>query len=634
MVYLGKRRQKKLSKKEAKAQKKQEVRDLELTNNQQSTTENRQQTGDNQQEKKEKTEVEIPKVLTVKEFANRLELPVTDVMKKLIDNGVMASINESIDYETATIIGDELGFDIKCKQEKKQKEEERSNLKPRPPIVVVLGHVDHGKTTLLDAIRKTNIVGGESGGITQHIGAYQVKTKNKKSKTKSEERIITFLDTPGHEAFSAMRAHGANITDIAILVVAADDGVKPQTKEAISHAKAAEIPIIVAINKIDKPEANIEKVERELADLGLNPEKWGGDTVMVPVSAKTEKGIDDLLEMVLLTADLIEPKAEYSGKMEGVVIESHMQAGLGPVATVLIRHGKLKTGDILIFGKIIIGKIKSIEDFLGKKISDASPAMPVKISGLTGVPNFGDRVYQVENEREAKNIINMAQIKNKQFGIYEVAEAIKAGILAELPIILKVDAQGSLEAIKNTLEQLGNRKVKVKIISAGIGGITESDVNMAVSGEHKALIIGFRVVVPVSIKKIAEEKGIKISNYDIIYRLIEDIQAALTGILKPEKETIILGKLEVLKVFYSITDRKVFGGKVIDGKIVDGERVNIYHSGEIIDHGKIISLEESQIKAKEVKKGHECGLAISTKRKIKVGDLIEVFKEEEKKMEL
>lgn len=642
MVYLGKRRGKKLSKKEAKAQKKaSEFRikneELRIKNDDQKPEILHSAQNDNQD--KTKKEVEIPKIITVKEFAKRLDLAVTDVIKVLMDNGVMASINESIDYETAAIIGDELGFEIKCKEEKKKKETAaRENLKARPPIVVVLGHVDHGKTTLLDAIRKTHVVASESGGITQHIGAYQIQLKTQNSKlkaaTRNKKQSITFLDTPGHEAFSAMRAHGANITDIAILVVAADDGVKPQTKEAISHAKAAGVPIIVAINKIDKPEANIEKVERELAELGLNPEKWGGDTIMVPVSAKTKTGIDRLLEMILMTTELREPKAEYNGNVEGVVIESHMQAGLGPVVTILIQHGTLKIGQVLIIGDKVHGKIKSMEDYRGKKLDQATPSMPVKISGFSDVPNFGETVYQVENEKKARNIINVTKIKTKQFGIREISEAVKSGELTELPIILKVDTKGSLEAIKNTLEQLGNQKVKVNIISAAIGGITESDINMAISGEHKALIIGFRVSIPLQIRKIAEEQGIKISSYDIIYRLTEDIQAALSGLLKPEIITIILGKLEVLKVFHSINSRKVIGGRVVEGKIVNGERVNIYHSGEILAEGKIISLEKNKEKTKEVAKGHECGLAISTKTKIKEGDLIEVYTKEEEKVGL
>lgn len=642
MVYLGKIKRKRISKKEEKALKKQ-ASILGMVNN------NHLADSEHQQEpNKEKKIIKIPKALTVKEFSDKLEIPVTKVITCLMKNGVMASINESIDYETAMIVGDELGFDVKCEDEKKKETRERTNQKPRPLIVVVLGHVDHGKTTLLDSIRKTDIVSGESGGITQHIGAYQVKIRNpkleiqnKKVKLKNkiindlqQEDTVTFLDTPGHEAFSVMRAHGANITDLAILVVAADDGVKPQTKEAISHARAAGIPIIVAINKIDKPGADIEKVERELAEMGLNPEKWGGDTVMVPVSAKTKNGIDDLLEAIMINAELIGPKAQYQESVEGVVIESHIQSGLGPVATVLVKHGTLKIGDFLVIGDWVYGKVKSMEDFRGKKILQAYPSMPVKISGLTNVPEFGDIVKQVFDERTAKNMTNVKKRKTKLYGIHEISEAVRSGELTKLPIILKTDVQGSLKAITGTLEQLGNEKVKVNLILADVGAINESDINMAVSGNNKALIIGFRVPIPMTIKKIAEEKGIKIANYDIIYRLTEDIQAALSGMLKPEIEKVIVGKLEVLKVFHLTTDRKVIGGKVIDGKIIDKERIDIYHSGEIIGQGKINSLEKDKAKIKEVKRGHECGLVVSTKTKIKPGDLIEVFKEEERKIEL
>jgi len=568
----------------------------------------------------EKKIVEIPNIITVREYSAVLNLPVTKVIAELMKNGVMASINESIDFETATIIGDELGFEIKEKALYKKEIIEKGTknnkkLKIRPPVVVVMGHVDHGKTTLLDTIRKTEVAAKESGGITQHVGAYQVNWKNKDKKTRS----ITFLDTPGHEAFSTMRAHGASATDIAILVVAADDGVKPQTKEAISHAKAANIPIVVAINKIDKPEADPERVKRELSDLDLIPEEWGGKTIMVPISAKNGKNINELLDIVIMVADLDEIKADYQKNADGVVIESHMQSGIGPIATLLVKNGILKTGQVVITGESY-GKIRFMEDFQGRRITEAKPSQPVRIAGLHDVSNSGDIFEVVDSERTAKNRIASKIIKIKRFGLSEISEEIREGKLKELNIIIKADVQGSLEAIVNSLTSIGTNEIKVKILSASVGNISESDVNLALAS--KALIIGFKVATALPVKKLADEKGVKISNYDIIYNLIDDITAALEGMIEPETKEEIVGKLEVLKVFYSAKNTKIVGGKVIDGKLLSGLKVHLLHSGESNGDGKIISLKLEQNPVSEVLKGFECGVQIDSHSMLKPKDVI------------
>lgn len=615
MVYLGRNKRVKLSKKQSKALKKKQPTtnvDLDAIFAQKKA-----------ETKKDKGTLIIPKIITVRKFAEILNEPITKVIEKLMANGIMASINESIDFETAAIVADEFGAIAKLETQDKQTTKlDHTNLQSRPPVVVVLGHVDHGKTTLLDAIRHTDIVSTESGGITQHIGAYQVQWKDKKDKLTP----ITFLDTPGHEAFSAMRAHGANITDIAILVVAADDGVKPQTKEAISHIKSANVPVIVAINKIDKPGADPDRVKRQLADLGLNPEEWGGNTIMVGISAKQKMNIDTLLDMVILLADMQDLKSQFDGKVEGVVIESHMQSGVGPVATILINHGTLKKSDAIVIGDHVAGKIKIMENYLGKRINEATPAMPVKIAGLSNVPNFGDRLIQVDNEREAKSIVATNTAKTKSFGIYEASEAIKAGNLKELSIILKTDTQGSLEAIKNTIEQFSTNKVKVKVISSGIGAITENDINMAIAS--KALIMGFKVQIPEPVNQAAKEKQIQIKQYDIIYRLIEDVQAVLEGLVEPEVHEIQLGKLSVIKIFHKIAERKLIGGKITDGKLVEGEKVRILRNNQNVGEGKLSTIQIGPDRVNEAEKGTECGIAISTKTSIKPKDIIIQFKEE------
>lgn len=611
MVYLGKNKRIKISKKQAKAQKKQDAIYIKKIS----------ENSDNSEEIKVSGTFMIPKIITVRKFAQILQIPVTKIIEKLIANGIMASINESIDFDTASIIADDFGATLKLdEKENKQKKVKYSNLKTRPAVVVVLGHVDHGKTSILDAIRKSDVASGESGGITQHIGAYQVNWKDKQNKITP----ITFLDTPGHEAFSTMRAHGANITDIAILVVAADDGVKPQTKEAISHIKSANIPVIVAINKIDKPEANIERVKKELGDHDLVAEEWGGDTPMIEVSAKNKIGIDKLLDTLLFNINMHDFKSQYDIPLEAVVIESHMQEGLGPVATILIKHGVLKKQDFLVIGDKTVCKTKIMEDYLGNKILKATPGMPVKIAGLSAVPNFADKVLQVSTEREAKNIVNKSIAKSNIFNIFQASEDIKAGKLTKLNIILKTDTQGSLEAIKNTLEQLSTDKVKIKIIFSGVGSITDNDLSFA-SGNN-TLLLGFKVKIDDQIAKLAKTKKIAIKSYDIIYRLIEDVQSVLSGMVEPEKQEVIIGKAQVIKIFYKTSDKKLVGAKIIDGKFVSNEKIKILHSSEIIGEGKVTSLQIEKEKKTQITKGFECGISISSKIIIKPGDILQQYK--------
>ena len=613
----------------------------------------------------EKKIVETPSVLTVREFAETLNLPVTDIISKLVQNGVMATINESIDFDTMSIIGDELGFKIEETRDKKQDtntEIIKKNLKPRPPVVTVMGHVDHGKTKLLDAIRHTDVVAGESGGITQHIGAYQVEVRLGGPKSRvgkadrgiprpirhvqghSEEieerqarddfakyRKITFLDTPGHEAFSAMRAHGANITDVVVLVVAANDGVKPQTIEAINHAKAASVPIVVAINKIDLPDADIDKVKRQLADQKLNPEEWGGDTPMVAVSAKQIQNIDELLEMILLVADLKELKADSGIPASGVVIESHMQAGMGPVATVLVQEGTLKKDDPIVIGQTF-GKVRIMENYLGKRITEAGPSTPVRIAGLQDVPNFGNRVLAVSSEKEAKDLTAVKTIKRKVLSITEFSQDIKEGKIKELKLILKADVAGSLEAIKKSLNDLSTTEVKINIIHEGVGDISESDINMALASQ--ALVIGFRVKADADVMNLARRENVKIQIYDIIYQLIDDLTAALSGLLEPEIVEIELGRLSILAVFKVTKKEQIVGGKVTTGKIENGCDVRIVRDKDTIGEGKITGLQQNKKDVSECAENFECGLKVETQTKIKIGDSLECYKKEERTRKL
>lgn len=575
--------------------------------------------------------IEVPHVVPVRRLAELLGVPVTKIIQILVGYGVRATINESIDFDTAAIVADELGFTIQAPaaiQEQEEADQESGNLVSRPPVVTVMGHVDHGKTKLLDTIRRTNVVATESGGITQHIGAYQVEVKDDKGKT----RQITFLDTPGHEAFSAMRAHGANITDIVILVVAADDGVKPQTLEAVSHAKAANVPIIVAITKVDKPEADIERTKRQLTDIDLLPEEWGGKTVVVPVSSMTNQGIPELLEMILLTADVVNLTAPIDGKPTGVVIESHLAPGQGPVATVLVQRGTLKVGDVLSF-QTTYAKIRSMENHLGKRQMQALPSTPVRIAGLKAVPEFGEMFKAVENEKVARELTEKAVIARnvhsvKGFGLTDVSEAIASGKLKELNVIIKADTQGSLEAIRNSVLELSTADVAIKIIHEGVGDVSESDVNMAVASH--ALVVSFRVHVPPAIRKYAGQKGVKISSYDIIYQLIDDLFDALAGLLEPELVDVELGKLEILKVFKAVKTGGIIGGRVVSGVIEKGSQARIVRAGEQVGTAKITRVQREQSVVDKVEAGTECGLLVDASVLPKEGDILELFKQEER----
>ncbi len=631
---MARRKVRKLSKKEAKAQEKQ-------------TAENQQQTAEKEAVSREpdavKQSVEVASVLTVREFAEQLSIPVTQVIGTLIKNGVMATINELIDFDTMVIIGDELGYEVTLKPEThstegkafNQKTETmgkvKKNLKPRPPVVTVMGHVDHGKTKLLDAIRSTDVVATESGGITQHIGAYQIKVNppagGKKVKSKSGERTITFLDTPGHKAFSAMRAHGANITDVVILVVAANDGVKPQTIEAANHAKEANVPIVVAINKADLPDSDIEKVKRQLADIELLAEEWGGKTPIVEVSAKENKNIEELLEVVLLVADLKDLKADPTQLASGVVIESHMQAGMGPIATVLVQEGTLKIGDPVIIGDTY-GKIRIMQNYLGKKIIEAGPSMPVRIAGLQDLPDFGNRFLIADSEKIAREMTKTKTIKRKVISITDISKDAKEGKLKELKIVLKADVAGSLEAIKTSLKNISSNDVKIKIIHKGVGDLSESDINMAIASE--ALVLGFRVKASTEVMNLARRENIKISIYEMIYQLIDDISAALSGLLEPEIVDVELGRLQILAIFKQTKNERIIGGKVTSGKFVADGQVRIVREKETIGEGKIINLQQSMKDVSEVAEGFECGLKVETQTKILVSDILECFKKEEK----
>ncbi len=575
--------------------------------------------------------IEVPQVVPVRRLSELLGVPVTKVIQVLIGYGVRATINESIDYETAAVVADELGFTVQLSAAAKADTEEQTDSgakrSSRAPVVTVMGHVDHGKTTLLDAIRRTHVVDTESGGITQHIGAYQVEVKGEKGKN----RLVTFLDTPGHEAFSAMRAHGANITDIVVLVVAADDGVKPQTLEAVSHARAANVPIIVAMTKVDKPEADVERTKRQLADIELLPEEWGGKTVIIPVSGKTGQGIQELLEMILLTADVNEYTAALETSPTGVVIESHLAPGLGPVATVLVQRGTLKTGMVVVF-QSTYGKIRSMENHLGKRIAEAVPSTPVRIAGLRSVPEFGEIFKVVESDKVAREMVETTSIKNirsvKSIGLGELSEEIAEGKLKELTVIVKADAQGSLEAIRNSLLELSSSEVAIKIIHEGVGDVSESDVNMALASG--ALILGFRVPVPPAVRKFATQRNVKISNYDIIYQLIDDLFDALSGLLEPELVEVDLGKLEVLKVFKSSRTAGIIGGRVLDGGVERQASAHILRGDEVVGGAKVIRVQREQSVVDRVEAGTECGISVDTTVTIKPGDILKFYKQEER----
>lgn len=583
-----------------------------------------------EQEFAENTILEIGETITVKELADMLKKPYADVIKNLMFLGIMAAVNQEIDYNTAEKLCEK--YEIMCEKKEESsaletlnvEEEDDENLVKRPPIVTVMGHVDHGKTSLLDAIRKTKVIDSEAGGITQHIGAYTVTINGEK---------ITFLDTPGHEAFTAMRARGAQITDIVILVVAADDGIMPQTKEAISHCKAANVPIVVAINKIDKPGANIDRVKQELTEYGLVSEDWGGDTICVPVSAKKGINLDQLLEMVILTAEMLELKANPNRKAMGTVIEAKLDKGRGAVASLLVQSGTLSVGDSILVGSTY-GRIRAMFNDDGKKIKSAGPSMPVEILGLSEVPAAGDRFNEVKDEKTARDMAEKRKEKlkietlnsNHRVSLEDLYNQIREGKVKELAIIVKADVQGSVEAIKQSLEKLSTDDVKVRVIHGGVGAITETDVTLATASN--AIIIGFNVRPDGNASALAEKEEVEIKTYRIIYDAIEDVKSAMIGMLEPEYREVILGKAEIRETYKISNVGTIAGCYVLDGKIVRNSEVRVIREGVVVFEGVLASLKRFKDDVKEVASGYECGLSVDRFNDIKVGDIIEAFKME------
>ena len=594
-------------------------------------------------ETKEKiTEVEIAESIRVKEFSEKTGINAAKIIGELMKNGILANINQQIDFETAQIIAEDLGIKLKRIREAAGAEEIMSgdisnliqednseDLEERPAVVCVMGHVDHGKTKLLDAIRETDVVAGESGGITQHIGAYQVNKKGK---------LITFLDTPGHEAFTSMRARGAKVTDLAILVVAADEGMKPQTIEAMNHAKDAGVPIIVAVNKMDKPEANLDKVKGELTEHGLQPEDWGGKTIVAPVSALKGEGIDDLLDMILLTSEMQELKANPNREAIGTVVEAHLDQSLGPVATILVNTGTLKIANSVIVGNTY-GRIKLMQDHNGNALKTAGPSCPVLISGLNKTPKSGDILQVVKNEKVARErseeitLMDKEQSRTKMSASNQVISQVKAEKV--LKLIVKADTKGSMEAIKQSIAKIKDDEVAVKIIHSGVGTITESDVMMASAG--KGLIVGFHADFDSTVvSKIAEKENVDVRKYTIIYNLLEDIKKILTGLLEPEIIEKVIGRAEVKQVFLSKKKELIFGTRVLSGKLAQGAKLKIIRGvteedeDNIVGQGQINSLRKVDEQVKEIKEGNECGIKYTGDLDVQVGDIIEAFIEEEK----
>ena len=586
----------------------------------------------NKQKIFELTEIEIPDAISVKDLAAEMKKTTAEVIKKLFGYGIMATINQDLDFDTAFLVAGEFGITAKKKETVTDEdilfddsEDKEEDLEVRPPVVVVMGHVDHGKTSLLDTIRKTNVIGEEAGGITQAIGAYKVKVNG---------REITFLDTPGHEAFTAMRARGAQITDIAILVVAANDGIMPQTVEAINHAKSAGIPIIVAINKIDLPDANVDKVKQELMNYELVPEEWGGDTICVPISAKNNINIDQLLEMVLLEADVLELKANPNKQAKGVVIEARLDKGKGAIATMLVQRGKLDVGDTIIVGSSI-GRIRAMTNENGKKVKSAGPSTPVEIMGLTEVPEAGDTFYEVKDEKTAKHLIEKRkrEAREKSIGagtkvtLDNLFEQMEEGNLKVLNLIVKADVQGSVEAVKQSMEKLQNEEVRVKVIHAAPGAVNESDVTLA--KVSNAIIIAFNVRPIPAAKEMAEKEEVQIKQYSVIYQAIEEVEAAMKGMLAPKYEEKVIGNAEVRQTFRISNVGTIAGAYVLSGKVERNAGVRVIRDNVVIHEGKLATLKRFKDDAKEVTKGFECGMQIENYNDIKEGDIIEVYIMEE-----
>jgi translation initiation factor IF-2 len=582
---------------------------------------------------REPREVIVTEGITVRELAEKLDIRAKDLLKTLMDRGVFASINQALDAPTATSLAEAFNgivkvvtFEEQVVQEEKIKEERSGNQLPRAPVVTVMGHVDHGKTSLLDAIRETEVAAGEAGGITQHIGAYETRVDGKR---------IVFIDTPGHEAFTRMRARGAKVTDIVVLVVGADDGVMPQTEEAIDHARAAGVPIVVAINKIDKPDAQPERVKRQLSDRKLMPEEWGGDTVMVEVSAKTKKNIEKLLEMILLVGDLRELKADPDAPASGTVLESRVDKGRGPVATVLVQNGTLHVGDVFIVGAVY-GKVRAMFDDRGQPIKKAGPATPVEVLGLQGVPEAGDQ-FQVADEAKARHIVEYRQSKQREATLAKTAssgrltldqlhEQLRAGELKELPVVVKADVQGSVEVLNEMLPKLSNDQVKLKVIHASVGAVTETDVLLA--SASNAVIVAFNVRPERKASDLAQREGVDIRLHTIIYELLDELKKAVSGLLSPVIKETYLGRAEVRDTFRVKGVGMIAGCSVQDGILKRDADVRVLRDNVVIYTGRISSLRRFKEDANEVRQGFECGVGVSNFSDVKVGDILECFKME------
>ena len=579
--------------------------------------------------------IELPASITVRDLAQKIESSPIQVIKILMSVGVMANINQQIDYDTAAVVASEMGFDanqevLEVVEAAETGEiplwrqlianEDPKHLVNRPPVVTILGHVDHGKTTLLDAIRHTNVAGGEAGGITQHIGAYQVEHKG---------RQITFLDTPGHAAFTAMRARGAQGADVVVLVVAANDGVMPQTREAIAHAVAARVPIIVALNKIDRPDANPDFVKHQLAEAGLVPDEWDGNTMVVPVSAKQKKGIEDLLEAILLVADSVEIRANPNGKVIGTVIEAQLDKSKGTIATLLVQNGTLNMGDVVVAGRAW-GRIKAMFDFRARRVVKAKPSSPVQIMGLNDVPEAGELFQIFPSEKEAKAVVEERRLqaqeaanKAPKASLEELFARFKAGEVQELRLILKADVQGSLEPIRNSLNELNKGDIKINILYAENGNVTENDVMLAAASH--AIIVGFNVSADTAARRLAEGEGVSIRLYDIIYRLTEDIEKALKGMLEPEFKEVFIGRAEVLAVFKISKVGNIAGCKVTQGEIRRNGKARLHRGDQIVFDGEISSLKHEKDDVREARTGFECGISLKNFTEVLSGDWIECY---------
>ncbi len=586
--------------------------------------------------RQQKRAIKIGESVTVGDLAKRMGVKAADVIKKLMSLGMMATINQSIDHETATIAAEELGYEVTLDlfEEKEILSEQEEGVPDEPlsryPVVTVMGHVDHGKTTLLDAIRHTNVAEKEAGGITQHIGAYSVPV---------DDRRVVFIDTPGHEAFTAMRARGAQVTDVVILVVAADDGVMPQTVEAVNHAKAAGVPIVVAMNKIDKPESDPERIKRQLSEIGLVPEEWGGETMFAEVSARRKTGVKELLELVLLQADVLELKANPYKRANGIVIEAKLDKGRGPVATVIVKEGTLKVGDYVIAG-FNYGRIRALVEDKGQRINQAGPSIPVEIIGLSGVPSAGDRFYVVKDEKTAKEVVQHRELKEREvlaakarkLSLEDLFGSLKEGETKELSLIIKADAQGSVEALKEAITKLSSDKCRVKIIHAGVGAVNETDIVLA--SASNAVIVGFNVRPDIKAIEAAERERVSLELHTIIYDVVDRIKKAMEGLLEPMIKEKIIGHVEVKATFHVSKVGTIAGCYVSDGKVNRGSNIRVTRDGVLIFEGKMSSLKRFKEDVREVQSGYECGIGIENFNDIKVGDAFEIYTFEEIKQKL